>query len=113
MPHSTALAWEPRTRRFLIAAAILAALAAAILTAPPVALSSERFELGSPAGAVWNLAGHTRIEGGTGKAIVVLADRGGRDASRLTFSTDPIGGEAALRVDYPDAHVVYPKLGLW
>lgn len=85
---------------------LVAALALGPLTQRP-ALASERFAFKDDNVRVWNLAGRTLIEPGTGSEVVVLLDRGGADAAKLRIATEPLAGKPTLRVLYGSNRVVY------
>lgn len=96
MERMTKVGW------FLLGALILG-------TAPGTAQEAHRL---SGAGvAIHNLAGKARIVAGSGSDVVVRITRGGGDASSLRVETGTVGGEATLRVVYPQGAVVYPEMG--
>lgn len=86
-----------------IAVGVLAVFApiAAHAQAEHRALSGERV-------AVYNLAGHVRIQAATGTQVTVDITRGGRDASKLRIESGEVRGWSALRVVYPSNRIVYP-----
>jgi hypothetical protein len=92
--------------RFRHSIPILAAFTAVLFTHSP-SYASERFALTGDGPRIWNLAGRTVIEPGSGDQVVVLVDRGGPDAAKLRIATDPVGGRPALRVMYGSNRVVY------
>jgi lia operon protein LiaG len=90
---------------------------AAFLAVPLLLLAStgaaqqpERFQLQGDDVAVYNLVGAVSVEAGTGNVTVDLT-RTGRDAARLTVEQGELRGGEALRVIYPDGHLVAPSLG--
>ena len=94
--------------------AALPLLVTLALAAPGRAGAAERYTLDSHAAAIWNLAGTTRFEPGGGPDVVVLVERGGRDAARLDVRTSSPAGHPTLVVRYADAgRVIYPPLGFW
>lgn len=97
----------------VLAAPVALVVAAVLLSAGPLA-AAERFTLAGPNVAVWNIAGETTIEAGSGADVVVLVERAGRDAADLRLESGAIRGRSAtLRVVYPGNRVVYPALGRW
>src|SRR5438105_10116112 len=82
------------------------------LLAPGLAVSQqpERHTISGDDVAVYNLVGVTRIEGGSGSAVVVELTRGGRDLAKLRVETGPVRGRETLRVIYPDDDIVYRGL---
>jgi hypothetical protein len=71
--------------------------------------AQERFTIAGGKVAIYNLAGRTSVERGTGSAVVVEVTRGGRDGARLRVEQGPVGDHAALRVVYPGDRVAYPQ----
>jgi hypothetical protein len=71
--------------------------------------NAERYELSGSAVRVADLAGHVRVESGSGDHVVVLVERGGRDADRLQVHADAEAG--TLTIDVPGDRLVYPELG--
>ena len=61
--------------------------------------------------AIYNLAGEISIRSGSGNAVMVEVAMTGPDAGRLTVETGEARGVPALRVIYPDDHIVYPAMG--
>lgn len=61
--------------------------------------------------AIYNLVGEVVVRGGPGNTVTAEATMIGRDADRLTVETGEIRGMPALRVMYPEDHIVYPSLG--
>src|SRR6266516_3524947 len=84
--------------------ALLATLDRAVSQQP------ERHTISGDDIAVYNLVGVTRIEGGSGSAVVVELTRGGRDLAKLRVETGPVRGRETLRVIYPDDDIVYRGL---
>src|SRR2546428_4227818 len=84
--------------------ALLATLDRAVSQQP------ERHTISGDDIAVYNLVGVTRIEGGSGSAVVVELTRGGRDLAKLRVETGPARGRETLRVLYPDDDFVYRGL---
>jgi hypothetical protein len=60
--------------------------------------------------AIYNLAGHLRIQAAGGSDVTVDVTRGGRAASQLNIATGPIRGAQTLRVLYPSDRIIYPEL---
>jgi lia operon protein LiaG len=92
------------------------AVGLAITTSTPraAAQGAERFQVSGDKVAIYNLAGTATLEPGTGSAVVIEVQRGGKDAGRLKIEQGPIDGVATLRVIYPDDRVVYhPTTGRW
>lgn len=87
--------------RVLIASIALAAAAASD------GFAAERHVVPGRDVAIWNVAGTAVVEPGTGSEVVVLLERGGRDAAELDIATGPIRGRSTLRVIYPGTKVVY------
>ena len=83
------------------------------LLAGPIAVASAQTEHRALTGervAIYNLAGHLRLQPGSGSAVTVDVTRGGQDGSRLTLATGEIRGFQTLRVVYPSNQIVYPGL---
>ncbi len=91
-------------RSLLLLVPVLACLA-------PGAAAQERFTVAGDRVAIYNLAGRTRVERGTGNAVMVEVTRGGRDGGRLQVEQGPVGGRATLRVVYPGDRIAYPQGG--
>jgi lia operon protein LiaG len=87
-----------------------AALSALLLPALAGA-QTQRVSLDGPEVAIYNLVGTMRVEGGGSGSVVVEVTRAGADAGRLTIASDAVRGRPALRVLYPEDHIVYPALG--
>jgi len=85
---------------------------AVLFLALPIAASAqtEHRALSGDRVAIYNLAGHLRIQGAGGREVTVDVTRGGRDASQLNIATGPIRGAQTLRVLYPTDRIVYPEL---
>ena len=90
---------------------LLAMCVWAVAAAPAAAQQSQRFNLAGDRVAIFNLAGEVRVEGASGSDVVVEVLRQGDDADRLAVRTSDYSGWRTLRVDYPDDHIVYPRLG--
>lgn len=88
-----------------------AALALALLLPVAAHAQTERRTITGDRVAIYDLAGHLRVDGGSGSAVVVEVTRGGRDASKLELRTGAIGGRETLRVVFPADRIVYPELG--
>lgn len=90
------------------------ALALPLLVAARMATAqTEQRTIAGDHVAIYNLAGHLRVEGGSGSTVVVEVTRGGRDAAKLQLQTGAVRGRETLRVVYPDDRIVYPELGRW
>ncbi|HET6233219.1 MAG TPA: DUF4097 family beta strand repeat-containing protein [Longimicrobiaceae bacterium] len=87
---------------------VLAAAGPALFALPAAA---QRFTLAGDRAAFYNLAGEVRVEAGQGAAVVVEVTRAGDEASKLRVEQGVIGGAQTLRVVYPDADVIYPRMG--
>jgi lia operon protein LiaG len=85
----------------------LPALAAAVLARPGAAQRAERFELEGSRAAVHNLVGEMTVAAATGRSVVVEVTRMGDDAGRLSVNRS----DDAVRVVYPENHVVYAPMG--
>ena len=84
-----------------------------VLLALPIALCAqqvERFALAGDEVVVSNVAGTMHVERGDGDRVMVEVTRGGTDAAKLEMKTGAVNGRAALRVFYPEDHVVYPAM---
>jgi len=90
--------------------AALAAVGAVVVLAGSAA-AQERFTLDGDRAAVYNLAGHVRVEPGSGSSVVVEVTRGGSEGSRLEMRRSNPNGVGTFAVLYPDDDVVYPELG--
>lgn len=88
---------------------LLATLALAALMSAPAA--AERLTLTGGTVSIWNLAGQVILEPGAGSDVVVVVERGGRDAARLELETDRTATGSRLRVRYDADRVVYPRKG--
>src|SRR4029453_10903006 len=61
--------------------------------------------------AVYDLVGEMTVERGSGPSVQVEARPGGKDAGKLTVESTSIRGRPAIRVNFPEDHIVYPALG--
>jgi lia operon protein LiaG len=61
--------------------------------------------------AVYDLVGELTVERGSGSAVQVEVRPGGKDAGKLTVESTQIKGRPAIRVNFPDDHIVYPAMG--
>jgi lia operon protein LiaG len=81
-----------------------------MLLAPALAhAQTERFTLDGSEVAVYNIVGTLKVEGGGGDRVVVEVTRVGRDAARLSIQTGEVRGRQALRIQYPEDRIVYPR----
>ena len=55
--------------------------------------------------------GEMTVERGSGPSVQVEVRPGGKDAGKLTVESTQIRGRPAIRVNFPDDHIVYPALG--
>ena len=86
------------------------ALAAIVATVPGAARGqTEHRSLSGERVAVYNLAGHVRVQAATGAQVTVDITRGGRDAAKLRLETGDVRGWNSLRVVYPSDRIVYPE----
>src|SRR5262245_49499341 len=92
-----------------IALSLLLTAAATVLVACPA--PAERYSLAGDEVVLYNLAGRLDVEPGTGSAVVVELERGGRDGSRLEVQTGSIDTHPTLRVLYPERDIVYRRMG--
>jgi hypothetical protein len=72
------------------------------------AAAQERFTLDGDRVTVYNLAGHMRVEAGSGPSVVVEVTRAGSDAGELRVRR---GDNGTLAIVYPERDVVYPEMG--
>jgi len=81
-----------------------------IVAAAPIAAhgQADHRSLSGDRVAIYNLAGHVRVQAAAGAQVTVDITRGGRDASRLRIESGDVRGWNALRVIYPSNHIVYP-----
>lgn len=89
-----------------------ASLASGLSARVPARASQQqagRYELSGSAVRVSDLAGHVRVEAGTGDRVVVLVKRGGRDADQLEVRADREAG--TLTIGVKGDRLVYPELG--
>src|ERR1044072_5378214 len=84
---------------------------ASMLVSPPIALSAERYTISGSAVSIYNLAGELTVEAYKGSDVVVEVTRGGHDAGELRVESNARGGREALRIIYPDRHIIYPRVG--
>ena len=61
--------------------------------------------------AVYDLVGEMTVERGSGPSVQVEVRPGGQDAGKLTVESTSIRGRPAIRVNFPEDHIVYPALG--
>ena len=61
--------------------------------------------------AVYDLVGEMTVERGSGPSVQVEVRPGGQDAGKLTVESTSIRGRPAIRVNFPEDHIVYPVLG--
>jgi hypothetical protein len=86
------------------------ALVGIVASIPGVATGqTEHRNLSGERVAVYNLAGHVRVQAATGTQVTVDITRGGRDASKLKLETGEVRGWNSLRVVYPSDRIVYPE----
>ena len=86
------------------------ALAAIVATVPGAARGqTEHRSLSGERVAVYNLAGHVRVQAATGAQVTADITRGGRDAAKLRLETGDVRGWNSLRVVYPSDRIVYPE----
>ncbi|MSR07079.1 MAG: hypothetical protein EXR93_08450 [Gemmatimonadetes bacterium] len=94
---------------------ILTSLAGlALLSAPAAAQQVERQTIPGDRIAIYDLAGQVRIEGSTGKDVVVEIARGGKDQAELKVlrgQVETMPGFETLRVIFQADVISYPKLG--
>src|SRR4051812_9209780 len=83
------------------------ATSAALFIPALASAQTERRTLSGDRVAIYNLAGHLRIQAGGGNQVVVDITRGGRDASQLKLAAGDVHGFNALRVIYPSDRIVY------
>ncbi len=91
-------------------AVVTPALIALVMSSPLSELQAQRSResIEGREVSIYNLAGHVRIESGSGSDVTVEISRGGRDAGRLRIATGTIRGRNTLRVIYPSGDdVVY------
>ena len=94
-----------------VAALVAAALLVAASAPPALAAGSGHHSLTGPRVHVYNLAGAVQLVAGTGNAVTVESDLGGRDGSQIQIVSLP-GAEPALVFKYPGKRVVYHRNGL-
>jgi lia operon protein LiaG len=85
-------------------------LATLILLVPAAAHAQKQYSLTGKQVAIYNLAGTATVVAGTGSDVVVTATLGGADAGKLTFDVGEVHGRTALRIIYPDNHIVYERM---
>lgn len=95
-----------RSSRAVALASFIVAAHAASVTA-----QTERRAIAGDRIALYNLAGHLRVQAGSGSQVVVDVTRGGRDAAQLKLATGTIRGWETLRVIYPTDRIVYAAEG--
>lgn len=71
---------------------------------------TERRALSGDQVAIYNLAGHLRVQAGTGSQVTVDVTRAGRDAGQLKIASGELHGAQSLRIVYPGDRVVYPDM---
>ncbi|MBL0172900.1 MAG: DUF4097 family beta strand repeat protein [Gemmatimonadaceae bacterium] len=70
--------------------------------------AQDRQVVGGREVAIYNVAGHVRVEAGSGSEVTVEMTRGGRDGAKLKTAIGEIRGRNAYRVLYPtDDDIVY------
>lgn len=97
-----------RTLTSHITATVLFVLAAHVAT---LGAQTERRTITGDRVALYNLAGHLRVQPGSGSDVVVDITRGGRDAAQLKLATGTIRGWETLRIVYPSNQIVYAAEG--
>ena len=88
----------------------VAAVAAIALAAQPAAAQTEHRTLSGSSVAIYDLAGHVRVEQGTGSDVTVEVTLAGHDAKKLSIVVGELHGRNTLRIRYPDDDIVYPDL---
>lgn len=89
------------------------AVAALSLVAHEAAAQTDHRTLSGSSIAIYDLAGHVRVEQGTGSDVTVEITFAGRDAKKLSIDVGELRGRNTLRIRYPDDNIVYPDLGRW
>lgn len=89
---------------------VVAAVATGSLTGAAGAQQTERYALRGTSAALYNLVGEVEVVAGSGPDVVVELTRGGRDAGRLRVERGTVRDADAVRVIYPEDHVVYPRM---
>jgi lia operon protein LiaG len=74
------------------------------------AAQTEHRTLSGDRVAIYNLAGHLRVQATAGSQVTIDVTRGGRDAAQLKIATGDVRGSQSLRIVYPGDRVVYPDL---
>ncbi|MDQ6828305.1 MAG: DUF4097 domain-containing protein [Gemmatimonadota bacterium] len=92
-----------RTASFRVAAA----LTATAVFAAAANAQTQSVSLRGDSVSIYNLAGRTTIEAGSGSDVVIEITRGGADASRLDVKSGMVRGRESLRIIYPDDRIVY------
>ena len=98
--------------RFLFGALSLLLLTGGpALAEPEHGVASGRHVLEGPEVSIYNIAGEMHVVEGAGRSVVVEVSPGGRDGGRLTVEETTEKGHPALRVEYPEDHIVYHEYG--
>jgi hypothetical protein len=92
-------------------AGILIGALASAAAAQPIA-AQERFSSSAADVAVYNVVGQVRVEPGSGASVVVEVTRVGPDGARLRVENGMVRGHNAIRVIYPEDHIIYRVPGM-
>jgi lia operon protein LiaG len=92
-------------------AGLLLVLAGAGIAWGPAHADTIRYSIPGKEVTVYNLVGSLEILPGTGSAVTAEVQTQGQDAAKLKVLTGQVRGRQALRVVYPDDHVVVPSMG--
>jgi hypothetical protein len=92
--------------------ALSSTLVAVLAGLPSLAMAQTKiFTLQGQDVAVYDLVGELTVERGSSSSVEVQVTLGGKDAGKLTVESTTIRGRPAIRVNFPEDHIVYPALG--
>jgi lia operon protein LiaG len=92
-------------------AGLLLVLAGAGIAWGPAQADTVHYSITGKEVTVYNLVGSIEILPGTGRAVTAEVQTLGPDAAKLKVLAGQVRGHQALRVVYPDDHVVVPSMG--
>ncbi len=98
--------YTSRASRVAVLVAALGLTAAAVRAGA----QTEHRTLAGDRVAIYNLAGHLRIQAIAGSQVTVDMTRGGRDAAQLKLADGAVRGWNAFRVIYPGDRIVYGEM---
>lgn len=91
--------------------AVTGMVALSLAALPLAAQQAKSYTLSGDHVAIYNLVGEVTVVAAGSGAVTVALTPVGADAGKLSVEQGELRGRQALRVLYPDDHIVYPALG--